>query len=63
MRRRRIQFDTEIEMGVEAVESSSDPVILEIEVGAGKIPLDICRSFHVVKKVVASGRKAEIPSD
>lgn len=63
MRRRRIQFDTEIEMSVEAVESSSDPVILEIEVGAGKILLDICRSFHSVKRVVASSRKAEIPSD
>lgn len=61
MRRRRIQFDTEIEMGVEVVESSSDPVILEIEVG--KIPLDICRSFHVENTVVASGRKAEIPGD
>lgn len=50
-------------MGVEVVESSSDPVILEIEVGVGKIPLDIFRSFHLVTKVVASGRKAEIPSD
>ena len=63
MRRRRIQFDTEIEMGVEVVESSSDPVILEIELGAGKIPLDICRSFHVDETELASGRKAEIPSD
>ena len=63
MRRRRIQFDTKIEMGVEVVESSSDPVILEIEFGVGKIPLDICRSFHVDENVFASGRKAEIPSD
>ena len=50
-------------MGVEVVESSSDPVILEIEFGVGKIPFDICRSFHVVENVFASGRKAEIPSD
>ena len=50
-------------MGVEAVESSSDPVILEVEVGFGKIPFDICGSFHVHQNVFASGRKAEILSD
>ena len=50
-------------MGVEVAEMSSDPVILEIEVGGGKIPFDICRSFHVDENVLASGRKAEIPSD
>ena len=63
MRRRRVQFETDTEVGVEVVESSSDPVILEIELGVGKIPLDICGGFHVHAKILASGRKAEIPSD
>ena len=63
VRRRRVQFNTKIEMRVEVVESSSDPVILEIKVGSRKILLDICWSLHVHQNVFTSGGKAEIPSD
>ena len=50
-------------MRVEVVESSSDPVILEIKVGSRKILLDICWSLHVHQNVFTSGGKAEITSD
>ncbi len=61
VRRRRIHFDTEVQMGVEAVEGSSDPMILEIEVGVDLF--DIWRRFDHVRGDPTSDGEADVTSE